>query len=46
MIMISTAPERCQLINSGFTKPSFTANKKPASPAMPPEMVKAASLYG
>ena len=46
MIMISTAPLRCQLISSGLTKPSFTANRKPASPAMPPESVKAASLYG
>jgi hypothetical protein len=44
--MISTAPLKCQLSSSGFTKPSFTANKKPARPAMPPDTVKAASLYG
>ncbi len=34
MIMISTAPEKCQLSSSGLTKPSFTANRKPPSPAM------------
>ncbi|MCG3189330.1 MAG: hypothetical protein LKCHEGNO_01667 [Burkholderiaceae bacterium] len=43
--MISTAPERCQLSSSGLTKPSFTANRKPPSPAIAPETTNAASLY-
>ena len=44
MIIISTVPDTCQPSISGFTKPSFTANRNPASPATIPEITNAASL--